>query len=248
MQPDLPAQITLKQEVPVPTMVIWSPKKADVKTVVAPQPEKPTAADVKPMPDPPNEEVDLSNISIAAIAVSSPKLPTPPSTTSPVAIQAPNRVQMAPATVSQPTAQPTPAAIMSLSDLKMAQGTVVLPPVNETAPADAQGALAPGPAQDPSAPGNSNQAGSSAAGTGANGAADPRAQQSEAQKWMRLHPRNPSPADAGTGQVSQPTATQITLPKDGQFGAVVVGESLDQQYPELPRLGAADLPIRSSST
>ncbi len=134
LQPDLPTQLTLKQEVPVPTMVIWSPKKADVKTVVAPQPEKATAADVKPVPDPPNQEVDLSNISISASAVPAPKLPTPPSTTSPMAIQAPASVQMAPATVSQPTAQPTPAAIMSLSDLKMAQGTVVLPPVNESAP------------------------------------------------------------------------------------------------------------------
>ena len=161
--------------------MIWSPKKADVKTVVAPQPEKATAADVKPMPDPPNREVDLADISISATAVATPKLPTLPSTTSPVTIQAPDQVQMAPATVSQPTAQPTPAAIMSLSDLKMAQGKVVLPPVNETAAADTQGALAPGPAQEPSAPGTGNQPGSAGAESGAGahpagqGAADAKA-------------------------------------------------------------------------
>lgn len=233
VQPDLPAQLTLKQEVPVPTIVIWSPKKADVKTVIAPQPEKPTAADVKPMPDPPNQELDLSNMSIAASAVSSPKLPTPPSTTSPVTIEAPNRVEIAPATVSQPSVQPTPAAIMSLSDLKMAQGTVVLPPVNESAATDAQGALAPGPAPDPSAPGNTNQAGSAGAGTGANGESDPAAQAADNAKTDAPIPSPPSPGNAGSSQNSQPTATQITLPKDGQFGAVVVGESLDQQYPEL---------------
>ncbi len=230
VQPDLPAQLTLKQEVPVPTIVIWSPKKADVKTVIAPQPEKPTAADVKPMPDPPNQEVDLSNISISASPVPSSKLPTPPSTTSPVAIQQPDRVQMAPATVSQPTAQPTPAAIMSLSDLKMAQGTVVLPPVNESAATDAQGALAPGAAQTPSAPGNSNQPGSAGTGTGANSASDAGPQSSAG---AGANVPSPSSADAGSGQRTQPSATQITLPRDGQFGAVVVGESLDQQYPEL---------------
>lgn len=230
VQPDLPTQLKLTQEVPVPTMVIWSPKNADVKTVVAPQPEKATAADVKPMPDPPNEEVNLSDISISTIAVPAPKLPTLPSTTSPVAIQAPNRVQMAPATVSQPTAQPTPAAIMSLSDLKMAQGTVVLPPVNETAAADTQGALAPGPAQDPSAPGNSNQPGNAGAETSANNAAG----QGETDAKVNADaPSQPSPDDVGSDQSGQPSATQITLPKDGQFGAVVVGESLDEQYPEL---------------
>jgi hypothetical protein len=230
VQPDLPTQLTLKQEIPVPTIVIWSPKKADVKTVVAPQPEKATAADVKPIPDPPNQAVDLSDISISPSAVPAPKLPTPPSTTSPVAIQAPERVQMAPATVSQPTAPPTPAAIMSLSDLKMAQGTVTLPPVNETAATDAQGTLAPGPARDPSAPGKNNRPGSAGTESSSNKAA---AQSAVAAKVDRAESASPSSVDAGSGQSLQPSATQITLPRDGQFGAVVVGESLDAQYPEL---------------
>ncbi|MGC1462040.1 MAG: hypothetical protein WA802_07560 [Terracidiphilus sp.] len=230
LQPDLPTQVTLKQEVPVPTMMIWSPKKADVKTVVAPQPEKPTAADVKPVPDPPNEEVDLSNISISAVAVPSPKLPTPPSTTSPIAIHTPAPVEMAPATVSQPTAQPTPAAIMSVSDLKMAQGTVVLPPVNESAATDAQGVLAPGPAQDSSAQGKNNQPGSAGVGSSAGNPGD---QDAAVTKADGTGPSTPPSADVGSGQSGQPSATQITLPRDGQFGAVVVGESLDSQYPEL---------------
>jgi hypothetical protein len=122
---------------------------------------------------------------------------------------------------------------MSLSDLKMAQGTVVLPPVNETAATDAQGALAPGPAQDPSAAGNTNQSGSAGTGTGTNGAAVPGAQDSANARKDVPSLQSPSAADSGSSQSSQPTATQITLPKDGQFGAVVVGESLDQQYPEL---------------
>jgi hypothetical protein len=233
VQPDLPSQLTLTLEVPVPTIVIWSPKKADVKTVVAPTPEKPTAADVKPMPDPPNQAVDLSNISIATSSVAAPKLPTPPTTTSPVAIQSPDRVEMAPATVSQPTAQPTPAAIMSLSDLKMAQGKVVLPPVNETADSNAPGALAPGQAQPSSSPGRANQPGTGGSDAGASIAAPSPGHGDAAAKPNEAPPSPASASDVGADQTSQPSATHITLPKDGQFGAVVVGESLNEQYPEL---------------
>jgi hypothetical protein len=36
----------------------------------------------------------------------------------------------------------------------------------------------------------------------------------------------------GSGIGSEPSVTRITLPKDGQFGVVVVGSSLAEQYPE----------------
>src|SRR5208337_1651843 len=36
--------------------------------------------------------------------------------------------------------------------------------------------------------------------------------------------------DAGSG--NQRSTEHISLPRDGQFGAVVVGASLDQKYPE----------------
>jgi hypothetical protein len=233
VQPDLPLQIALTQEVPVPTIVIWSPKEIEVKTVVAPQPEKPTAADVKPMPDPPNEAVDLSHLSITAPAVATPKLPTPTSTTSPIAIHETDRVQMAPATVSQPTEQPTPAAIMSLSDLKMAEGKVVLPPVNETAASDAQGVLAPGPAHDPSAPGNDKKDGADGAGVGVANPAEPAVESAPTENPSGMGSALPQGTDATANQNGKPSATQITLPKDGQFGSVIVGQSLDDQYPEL---------------
>jgi hypothetical protein len=233
VQPDLPVQLALSQEVPVPMMAIWTPKKAEVHAVVAPQPEKRTGANVKPRPDPPNETVDLSDISIATSPVAAPKLPTLPSTTSPVAVQTPAQVQLAPATVSQPSAAPTPVAILSLSDLKMAQGKVVLPPVNETAASKSQGTLASGRAQEPSARGKSNQAGDAGSGTSHASAADPRGKTAVAAKPEAADSSPPKETDADAGQSGQPSATKITLPKDGQFGTVVVGESLDSQYPEL---------------
>ena len=233
IQPDLPIQVALTEEVPVPSMVIWSPQKTPVKNLVAPLPDKPTAADVKPSPDPPNVQVDLADISISVPAVTVPKLPTPATTTSPVAVQAPDRVQLAPATVSQPNAQPTPAAVMSLSDIRMAQGKVVLPPVNESATTNAPGIVAPGPTQDPSAAGAGKDAGSAGAGKGASSPTDAASQIAAATKPNGSEAPPRPGTETGTAQDNQPTATRITLPKNGQFGAIVIGDSLQDEFPEL---------------
>jgi hypothetical protein len=233
IQADLPTQLTLAQAVPVPTIVIWSPQKAPVKNIVAPLPEKPTAAAITPAPNIPNEAVNLADISIAPLSVPTPKLPTLPTTTSPAAIQAPDQVQMAPATVSQPTAQPTPAAVMSLSDLRMTQGTVVLPPVNETAAADSPGALAQGKTTDSLAPGKTDQPGNGGATPGPASGVDPPGPPGSAAKVVGQDSSAPNQTDAGSDQSDKPSATQITLPKDGQFGAVVVGASLQDEFPEM---------------
>ncbi len=241
VQPDLHSELKLTEVVPVPSLVIWSPENAPAKTIVAPLPEKATAADVKPSPDPPNEQLDLANISIATPPVAKPKLIMPASTTSPITVEAPNKVQLAPTTVSQPTAQPTPVAVMSLSDLRMAQGTVVLPPVNESADTNAQGALAPGTVATPSAKGSGDQAGSGGAGQGATGTATPATATPASQTVASAKPSGPDSApapgsDTSNGQSDQPTATHITLPKEGQFGSVVVGDSLQDEFPEMAQV------------
>ncbi len=236
IQPDLRSDLTLAKEVPVPSLVIWSPENAPAKTIVAPLPEKATAADVKPSPDPPNQQLDLANISIATPSVAKPKLLMPASTTSPIAVEAPKQVQLAPASVSQPSAQPTPVAVMSLSDLRMAEGTVVLPPVNETADANTQGALAPGPAKDTSAQGSGDQDGSGGAGKGATGAANPAGQSAATAKTSAPDSSPAQGGDTSVAQNNQPTATHITLPKEGQFGSVVIGDSLQDEFPEMAQV------------
>ena len=66
IQPDLPAHVTLNEEIPVPQVVIWTPSKTPVKNIVPPLPQKPTAADVKPTIDVPNQEVNLADVNIAS--------------------------------------------------------------------------------------------------------------------------------------------------------------------------------------
>src|ERR1035437_7068293 len=48
VQPDILKPLALPVEIPVPTVVIWNATKTPAKTLVAPLPEKPPVADVKP--------------------------------------------------------------------------------------------------------------------------------------------------------------------------------------------------------
>jgi hypothetical protein len=241
VQPDLPARVKLKEKIPVPTIVIWSPKKSVVKALVAPLPEKATAADSHPAADPPNEEVNLADLSISSTDMVAETQAIFASTTSPVVVHGPEQVQLPPASTSQSTAQPTPTAVMSLSDVQMRDGTVILPPVNETAATSAQGALTPGPAANSPQAGRGNQ--DSAAGGIGSGqdAGESKGPDAAAGKLNGAKPGSGRSVQAGSGSGDQPTTDQITLPKDGQFGAVVVGATLEEKYPEAAQVWSGRL-------
>ena len=236
IQPDLPRHVTLKEKIPVPTVVIWSPKRKTAKNLVAPLPDKPTAADVNPAADPPNEEVSLADLSVSSTNALAEVHDIFPSTTSPVVVHGPDQVQLPPATVSQTTAQPTPAAVLSLSDVQMREGTVSLPPVNETASASSPGALAQGPAGIRQQTGRGNKE-STAPGIGNGQAAGvPGDSTQAAAKVTGNKPESGQSAVAASGPGDRLTTNQITLPKDGQFGAVVVGATLEEKYPEVAEM------------
>jgi hypothetical protein len=223
VQPDITDPIKLTEETPIPTVVIWSPKKLQVKTIAAPLPEKTTASDVKPSVRAPNQEINLGDMSISSTDKPTDKLPMFPTTTSPLVVHGPDKVQLAPVTASQTAAQPTPTAIMSISDLRMPDGTVTLPPVNQTTEQNQSGILAPGQAtmgkrtNQPGGTGDQAAAGDSG---GPNGAAGNQS--------------GTKPGDgAGSGLDDALTTDRFTLPKNGEFGAVVVGASLEEKYPQI---------------
>jgi hypothetical protein len=223
VQPDILDPVKLTQETPVPTIVIWTPKKDAVKNIVAPLPEKATAADVKPSVNAPNDEINLGDMGISSTSKPTDKFPVFPTTTSPLVVHGPNVVQLPPVTTSQTAAQPTPAAVMSLSDLRMPDGIVTLPPVNQTADQSAPGMLAPGQAAVGAAP---EKAGGAGAMQGTVVSGQPNgvaANQSGANPGIT----------AGSGSDLGLTTEHFTLPKNGEFGAVVVGASLQEKFPEL---------------
>jgi len=219
VQPDITEPVKLTVVTPVPTVVIWTPKKELVKQVVAPLPQPVMASLAKPSLNAPNLEINPADLGISSTSHHTEKMPVFPTTTSPLVIKGPMEVQMTPVMTADTQLQPTPAAIMALSDLRMPDGRATLPPVNQTAEQSGSGALAPGQASRGNKP---DQAG----GTGNNEAAGDSGGRNGAAG-------DSNGAKAGTGSDTGLTTQQFTLPKDGQFGAVVVGASLQEKYPEM---------------
>ena len=235
VQPYLHSHLTLTQETPVPTVVIWSAEKMPDQTIVAPLPEKPLASGVQPSLDPPNEEVNLADLGISATDLAAHTQAILPSTTAPLVVRGPELLQRSPVTTVASSAQPIPAAVMSLSDLRMTEGFVTLPPVNETASSTSPGVPAQGQAEESSQAGSGNpasRAGGVGPGVGSGNREDQPGSSRVAGSRTKVKTGSAQSADAASGSGNQPSADHITLPKDGQFEAVVVGASLEEKYPE----------------
>ena len=223
VQPDITEPVKPTVETPVPTVVIWSPMKEQVKKIVAPLPQLATAADVKPSVNAPNQEIVLSDVGVSSTNHPTEKLPVFPNTTSPLVVHGPMLVQMAPVTTSMSQLEPTPTAVLSISDLRMPNGTATLPPVNQTTDQNESGALKPGQA----ARGDrANQLGGTGNQQAAGDSGEPNDATGDRSGAKPGH-------DSGSGLDLGLTTDLITLPKDGQFGAVVVGASLEEKYPEM---------------
>ena len=252
VQPDLHSDLTLQQITPVAQVVLWTPAAKPVAKIVAPQPAKPPAASVIPTLEHPNREPNLANIAISAATQPSLKQLIVPSTTTPIVVSAPKPTPATPATVSQPAAKPTPAAVVSLSDIRMKSGTVTLPPVNQSSATSANGvfSLAPGQAKTPTPASNGNPANKAAgngpdtakSGAGRSASTHIGAETADASSGTGSGASSPvagsdsSPgmlSQGGNANANQLSATQITLPKDGRFGAVIIGASIEDQFPEV---------------
>jgi hypothetical protein len=212
VQPDISSPITLPEKIPVPAVIIWTPQKTQVKVILAPLPDKPTAAHVIPSLTPPNEELNLAELGVSATDLAAQNQPVVGGTTSPVVFQDPDLVEMAPTTASQDGAEPTPAALVSLSDLRAQDATVTLPPVSETAPEDS--------------PKSSREQYSALTAKGNSG-------------MINAGSTTGQGADSTRGR--QSSITRISLPKDGHFTAVVVGNSLESEFPELAEVWSGRL-------
>lgn len=237
VQPDLPPNLLLPQETPIPLILMWSPESNTARQIVLPPPQEKTVANVRPDLSPPNHESEPADLRISASAfVTDTPLPLP-STTSPVVVRGPELVKQVPETASKPLGTPVPARILSLSDLRLERGTIALPMVNETAAVGASDAMAPVREVNASQEGNGNRA-SKQSGIGAGdtpgnhagkGAGTDRV---AGQEEAKVGPDTGASQAADAGSGDQPTVTRIIMPKDGKFGVVVVGSSMAEEYPE----------------
>jgi hypothetical protein len=272
IQPDVPPNVTLLQEVPVPTVVRWVSDDTLQKAIVLPQPKVLSKADIRASLTPPNREQRVEDVKISATPFKT-QVPTlPPSTTSPIAFHTAESVKEIPQSTSQSLLEPTPARILSISDRSLKEGSAAIPLANSTPKTMGGTTIAPGQAPNGSQSGNGNpgtvangtgsgqnaasgnktvaasgtaQNAASSGGSGTAHNAAPGAGSGTAQNAASSTGNGTAIArnggDNGTGPGSSSgtglgegySITHINLPHDGQFGVVVVGSSLADQYPDI---------------
>ena len=246
IQPDVDKPITLPVPIPVPQVAIWSPSKVTVKKVTPPLPQKPTSADVQPSIERPNEELTLADVNIASSFHPTSRPIVNASTTSPVRVQTQQQVQLPPAMSSKSLTRPTPATILSLSNLRMKEGTATLPPVNESVVVRGPGVLAAqGNEASPGRPNSSAKPGQGGSSPGPGGNLNNKG--SGPGQGLAFKVSGPGVApngsketpepEAGNGPDSlegaQPSTTALSVPKDGHFNSIIVGNAIQDQYPEM---------------
>jgi hypothetical protein len=268
IEPDLPHELLVHTKAPVPLVVLWTPGKLQPRKIVPPQPDKAAIAAVRPSLDMPAKDEKLADIRISSTPSVTLLPAAPPGTTSPVVVHGPEQAMQVPQTTSRLTEPPTPARVISLSDIRVAEGKVFVPVANETSPKQAPGTTIPGQLRPAAVPAAGGEAASKSHDAGAGkGAGDRVGELAGNDGKPGLAPNStvrqgkPGPstseaaqtgAPAGVGQsFAQGSATggpangissvRISLPKDGQFGVVVFGSSIQEDYPETAELWSGRL-------
>jgi hypothetical protein len=208
IQPEIRTRLSFAEQVPVPTMMIWTPDPIFHKRIVPSRPSPASGASAISSLELPNREIKPAENPIAPTDVASRTDALAAGTTSPIVMHLANQQQRAPATLSEPLLPPAPAAVLSLSDVRMDQGAVYLPPVNDVATSAGRGSRI------------------AEVGSGI------QAMASQA-KSAEHSGENNSALDG-----HQPALEHIVLPRDGKFSFVVVGHSVTDDYPEIPDIWA----------
>ena len=262
IQPDLPPNLLLTKQVPLPQVLIWSSGHTPAVTITPPPPLPVNAPITHPSLETPNEQLKIAELKISASTFGASALALPPSTTSPMVVKRAQQPMQMPAIASTPVGTATPARVISLSDVQLERGTIALPALNELGATDGvddpsaekgqSGNSGKGTGkQNASATGSGNgDRGSDASSAGGNSqraAAGAGGQGSAPEGLGRgaLDGGTSGSADGGgvggAGAADAASVTEIRQPMDGQFSAVVVGSSIAERYPETMQLWAGRL-------
>lgn len=221
IQPDIKTHVVLQKLVPVPALAVWQPVKVAVNKIVVPLPQQEVALQTNPALTPPNQALTIRDVEISPSDLSNEKLPIVASTTTPLALAGRNLPSPPPMTASKSSSQPTPATVVSLSNISMMNGKVVLPPINETESRSTPGVIGQGAGKESAAtghaPGVGPKAGAGTA-TSANG------------NGSHAGPGEGSGSISGSGSL---TVAHVSVSAQGRFGAVVVGNSVADEFPEV---------------
>lgn len=244
VQPDIPPN-QLISKAKLPSLLLWSAQRPKLQFIAPPQPQKLAINNTRPVLTRPTPETQIADVPMTSTPFTS-RFPMPsPSSASPVVVSGATLSQLLPESSSKSSLQASSAAMLSISDVEMTKGTIALPAVNQTGPGSQTGAMKPGNA------GNSPQSGkgdqnSTGADKGAQlsqgaagntpGPAGSRNGNGTANGGNAGKESGTGGSGGGGGEGTEPTYTRITLPQNGQYGVVVVGATLTDEFPETARL------------
>jgi hypothetical protein len=244
IQPDIQPRVTISETTPIPLVVVWTGDKPVVKRLVPANPQTASISAVQPSLDAPIKEDDIADLKLASSALVTRGPAAKPSTTSPIVVSGTEELKKVPETTSTSADPPTPGRVISLSDVRVAEGIVAIPVANQTAKAS-PGLLIPGQLQKPARAGDGKAeaqgaAAGKSAGEGSGKADEASGKQGDAAGSNAgaatasgaLSQRSSVVSGPGAPSGAQPAAVRISLPRDGQFGVVVFGSSVAEQYPE----------------
>ncbi len=146
VQMDLPPNILMKQDIPLPTVVLWTetgPAPPMKKTFVAP-PIKEVPKVVQHLPrapilERPNLETNVADLNMAStVLTDTPHLVRPPGIAPPISSKGQQAAKEIPKIRVADSTQPSAANVISLPvNPSQTSRLLVLPPVNQVAPSDA---------------------------------------------------------------------------------------------------------------
>ncbi len=145
VQMDLPPDLLLKQEIPLPTALLWNqtlPPPPTTRQFAAPPAEKAPATaqslPAAPVLVAPNRETDVANVNVAAAPVNdAPHLTHRPTVASPVSNPGQEPAKAIPQIGLATSAQPSAANLIVLSNTPLhSTPIVVIPPANQIASSD----------------------------------------------------------------------------------------------------------------
>jgi hypothetical protein len=247
VQPDLKFNEQVVKNTPLPSVLVWSADHPDVKLVVPPPPEILAAVKAKPVLTRPTPERTIADVPMTSTPFAT-KFPMPsPASSTPVSVRGPDLKDRIPQAFSAKAIQPSGASMLSISEVQISKGTIALPPTNQTVAGTADGAMRAGKSGDSSMAGNGDAAskGSDNGARDSQGASGKSAGAAGDAKGTNVASGGNSGktgTSAGTGnngaggQGSNPTFTKVTLPQSGQYGVVVVGSAMEEQFPETAAL------------
>lgn len=145
VQIDVPPDVMLKQEIPLPTALLWTqaihplqPVRQFVAPPEAKTPEVAKALPAAPALDSPNRETEVANINVAAAKpTETPHLTHPATITSPVSSPGQEPAREIPQVGLATSTQPSASGLISLSNTPLRPTPVAaLPPANQVAAPD----------------------------------------------------------------------------------------------------------------